>query len=94
MALVYLINKPQVSRRIEKWLLLFLKYEFTIVYKPNKTHVIANVLSKLPDNSKPLGVLDQIMDASLFCIEPIWMQEIKTYVETCQMPKTLSLVQK
>jgi hypothetical protein len=92
MALVYLINKPQVLRRIVKWLLLFLKYEFTIVYKPSKTHVIVDVLSRLPDNSEPLGVPDQIMDASLFSIEPIWMQEVKTYVETCQMPKILNLV--
>ncbi len=42
MALVYLVNKPQVLGRITRWLLLFLKYDFTIVYKPGKTHVIAN----------------------------------------------------
>jgi hypothetical protein len=28
MALVYLVNKPHVSGRIAKWLLLFLEYEF------------------------------------------------------------------
>ncbi len=51
MALVYLVNKPQVSRRIARWLLLFLKYEFTLVYKPSITHVVVDILSKLPDNS-------------------------------------------
>jgi hypothetical protein len=56
MALVYLVNKPQVLGRITRWLLLFLEYEFTIVYKPGRTHVVVDVLSKLPDNSKPLGV--------------------------------------
>jgi hypothetical protein len=45
-----------VSGRIAKWLLLFLDYEFAIVYKPNTTHVVDNVLSRLPNNSKPLGV--------------------------------------
>jgi hypothetical protein len=40
MALVYLVNKPHVSRRTTKWLLLFLEYDFTIVYKPSKTHVV------------------------------------------------------
>ncbi len=30
MALVYLVNKPQVSRKITRWL-LFLEYDFTIV---------------------------------------------------------------
>jgi hypothetical protein len=56
MALVYLVNKPQVLGRIARWLLLFLEYEFTIVYRPGETHVVVDVLSKLLDNSKPLGV--------------------------------------
>ncbi len=50
-ALVYLVNKPQVFRRTTIWLLLFLKYEFTIVYKPSRTHVVVNVLSILPNSS-------------------------------------------
>jgi hypothetical protein len=35
---------------------LFLEYEFTVVYKLSKTHVVIDVLSRLLDNSKPLGV--------------------------------------
>ncbi len=61
MALVYLINKPQLSRRIAKWVLLFLEYEFTIIYKLSRTHVVTNILSRLPYSSNPLGVLDQIV---------------------------------
>jgi len=81
MALVHLVNKPHVSRRIARWLLLFLEYEFMVVYTPSRTHVIVDVLSRLPNSSEPLGVLDQTMDASLFFIEPIWMQEVKTYLD-------------
>jgi hypothetical protein len=33
MALVYLVNKPQVYSIIVRWLLLFLEYDFKIVYK-------------------------------------------------------------
>jgi hypothetical protein len=51
MALVYLVNKPQVSRRIIKCLLLFLKYDFTIVYKPGKIHVVVNALLRLFDST-------------------------------------------
>jgi hypothetical protein len=58
MALVQLVHKPQVSGRIARWLLLFLEYEFTIVYKLRRTHVVVDVLSRLPDSSKPFGVLD------------------------------------
>ncbi len=59
MALVYLVNKPQVLGRIVKWLLLFLESDFTIVYKPTKTHVVANVLSRLLDITKPTRVFDK-----------------------------------
>ncbi len=94
MALIYLVYKPHVSRKITKWLLLFLEYEFILIYKLGKTHVLTNVLSRLLNSSKPLGVLDQIIDASLFYVKLIWMQEMKSYLETNQMPKTLNLAQK
>ncbi len=72
-AFIYLVNKPQVFGRITRWLLLFLEYEFTIVYKLGKTHVVANVLSILLTSLEPLRVPDQIMDASLFFLETMWM---------------------
>jgi hypothetical protein len=71
-----------VSRKITRWLLLFLEYEIKIIYKPNRTHVVVHALSRLLHNSKPLGVPNQTMDASLFFVEPIWMQEVKTYLKT------------
>ncbi len=73
MVLVCLVNKPHVPRRITRWLLLFLEYEFIIVYKPSRIYVVVDVLFKLPNNLEPLGVLDQILDASLFFVKPIWM---------------------
>jgi hypothetical protein len=52
---------------------VILEYEFVVVYKCGRTHVVVDVLSKLLDSSEPLGVLDQTTNASLFSIEPIWM---------------------
>ncbi len=72
MTIVYLVNKPQVFGRITRWL-LFLEYEFTTVYKPGRTDVFVNVLSKLPNNLETIEVLDQIVDASLFFVKPTWM---------------------
>jgi hypothetical protein len=72
-ALVYLVNKPHEYKRITRWLLLFLEYEFIVVYKPSRTHVVIDVLSKLPDSLEALQVPDLIVDASLFSIELIWM---------------------
>jgi hypothetical protein len=59
MALVYLVNKPQVSRRVTRWLLLFLEYDFTIVYKPRKTHVNIDALPRLPDIIEPIRAPNQ-----------------------------------
>jgi hypothetical protein len=51
MALVYLVNKPQFFGRIATRLLLFLEYDFKIVYKPRKSHLMANALNKLPNQA-------------------------------------------
>jgi hypothetical protein len=66
MALVYLVNKPQVSRKIARWLLLFLEYNFIVVYKPSRTNVIVDALSRLPNITKPTCVPNQTTHASLF----------------------------
>jgi hypothetical protein len=49
MALMYLVNKPQVFGRLTKWLLLFLEYDFKIVYKPGKSHIMVDALNRLPN---------------------------------------------
>jgi hypothetical protein len=41
MALLYLVQKPQISRRITRWLLFFLEYIFLVIYKPRRFHSMA-----------------------------------------------------
>lgn len=66
MTMVYLVNKPQVSSHITIWLLLFLEYEFIIMYKPRHTHAVVYVISMLLNTTEPTSVNDQIIDAALF----------------------------
>jgi hypothetical protein len=91
MALVYLVNKPLVLRRIVRWLLLFLEYDFKVMYKLGKIHVVANALSRLPHITEPIGVLDQTTEASLFYIEPKWLNDVKEFLRTGQIEGTLSI---
>jgi hypothetical protein len=77
MALVYLVNKSHVSRKIARWLLLLFKYDFTLVYKPGKIHLVVDVLSRLPDSTKPIGVFDQTKYVSLFYIGLEWLNDVK-----------------
>jgi hypothetical protein len=82
MAVIYLVNKPQVLGRIAKWLLLFLKYDLTIVYKLGKIHVIVDALLRLPNNTKPTCALNQTIDASLFYIRHEWLNDVKEFLKT------------
>ncbi len=91
MALIYLVNKPQVLRIIVKWLLLFFKYDFTIVYKPSITHVVTYALQRLLDNTKPTSVLDQTTYASLSYTRPEWLNDVKEFKQTRQFEGMLSV---
>lgn len=51
---------------IARWLLPFLKYQFIVVYKLGGTHVMANALCRLSNITKPIGVPNQTIDATLF----------------------------
>ncbi len=56
--------------------------------------MVVDVLSRLLDSSKPLGVPNQTVGAWLLFVEAIWMQEMKIYLETGQMLENLNLIQK
>jgi hypothetical protein len=49
---------------------IFLKYDFTIVYMSSRIHVVVDALSRLPYIIEPTSVPNQTIDASLFYIEP------------------------
>ncbi len=66
MALVYLINKPQVSSIIARWILLVFEYDFKIVHKLGRSHLMVDALNKLPNKTKLIGVPNQTTDAHMF----------------------------
>ncbi len=46
---IYLVNKPQVSRCITQWLFLCLEYDLKVIYKPTKSHNVVDALSIFPN---------------------------------------------
>jgi hypothetical protein len=52
------------------------------VYKLGITHVVVDALLRLSDITKPIGVLDQIVDASLFYIRLEWLNDVKEFLRT------------
>jgi hypothetical protein len=63
-------------------MLLFLKYDFIIVYNLGRIHVIAVALFRLPNIIEPTSVFDQTIDASLFYIESKWLNDVKEFLRT------------
>jgi hypothetical protein len=59
MALVYLVNKPQVFGKIVRWLFLYLEYDFNFFYKPRRSHLMVDALSRLPYQVELVGVRDR-----------------------------------
>jgi hypothetical protein len=49
MTLMYMVNRPQIFRKITKWFLMFLKYDFKVIYKLGTKPMVVNVLYKLPN---------------------------------------------
>ncbi len=56
--LLYLIKKPQLLGQIARWLLLFLKYDFLVVYKLRRSHSVVDALLRFPNVIENLGILD------------------------------------
>jgi hypothetical protein len=56
-----------------------MEYDFIIVYKLRKNHVVANVLSRLLDVIEPSKVLEQTTNASLFFIELEWLNDVRMF---------------
>jgi hypothetical protein len=94
MALVYLINKSQVFDTLIRWILLFMEYDFKIVYKLSRSHLMANALIGLPNHIEPIVVPDQTYDVRLFTLQSEWLQNVHEYLLKGMMPKRLTTSQR
>jgi hypothetical protein len=91
MTLIYLVNKPQVFGQITWRLLLFLEYDFIIVYKPWKPHVIVYAISCLPYAIKDISMPYQTIDTTLFVTQTKCVQDIIVYLNIGQFPTNYNL---
>jgi hypothetical protein len=61
---------------------LFLEYDFLIIYKLGRFHFVADALFQMLDLIEQNGVSNQKMDATLFLLQSVWLQEISKYLIT------------
>ncbi len=94
MALVYLVNKPWVSSRLDRWFVLFMDYDFKIVYKPSRSHLMVDALSRLHNQTKHVGIPYQTCDAHMFTLQHEWLQSMYEYLLEGVMPNKFTTSQR
>ena len=89
-ALKYMINKPQLSGRIARWILLLQEFKFTIEVRPGKKHGNADHLTRLSNELGTEPVPDALPDAQLFEVDIITedYKDIIQYLSTNTIPLT------
>jgi hypothetical protein len=95
-ALKYMVNKPQLSGRIARWVLLLQEFEFTVEVRPGKKHGNADHLSRLTEAEGTESVNDALPDAQLFSVDVITNQykDIIQYLTSQEFPPEFSTSRK
>ena len=91
MALRYLVNKPDLSGRLARWILLLTEFDYTIQYKPGKMNLQADHLSRLSTKTGTEEMDDEFPDGRLFAVQkvPLWHSYIAEFLSTQAFPTNL-----
>ena len=79
-----------MSGRLARWLLLFLEFDFKVIYKPHKTHGVADALSRIEGAEPATGIPDQTTDTQLFSMQSDWIHPIIDYLQTGIFPPNMT----
>ena len=84
MALRYLVNKPDLSGRLARWILLLIQFDYIVQYKPGKMNLQANHLSRLSTETGIEEMDDEFPDGWLFAVQkvPLWYSYIVEFLST------------
>jgi hypothetical protein len=74
--LLYLVNKPIITCRIARWLLLIQEFDIKVIFKLGHLHFLPDQLSIINHMELVIRVEDQLLDAQLFGIKIDWYGQI------------------
>ena len=87
-ALRFILNKPNPTGRIARWILLLQEFDFEIIDRPGKKHINADALTRAYDDVGSKSEDDDFPDACIFAITsiPIEYEEIWNYLAKYEFP--------
>ena len=87
----YLVNKPDLSSRLARWILLLIEFDYTVQYKPGKMHLQVDHLSRLSTEASTEEVDDKFPNGRLFAMQkvPLWNSYIAEFLSTQAFPTNL-----
>ena len=95
-ALNYMVNKPQLSGRIARWILLLQDFDFAVSVRLGKKHANADFLSQISEEVNTDSIDDSFLDAHIFQVDIILVEhaDIIHYLHTNPFPKDYTDKQK
>ena len=96
MALRYLVNKPDLSGKLARWILLLTEFDYIVQYKPGKMNLQADHLSRLSTETGTKEMDDKLPDGRLFAIKkvPLWYSYIAEFLSTQAFPANLDQIER
>ena len=84
MTIKYLVNKPDLSGKLARWIFLLEEFDYTMKYKPGRIHLQADHLSRLSEDMGTHPIDNSLIDDILFVVSasPIWYAGIVEFITT------------
>ncbi|CAF0997136.1 unnamed protein product [Brachionus calyciflorus] len=69
--LTWILHKTNTHPRLERWLIRLSQYNFEIMYKPGKDNIVADMLSRLPDENQYTDSDNDYLDNLVAAVEEV-----------------------
>lgn len=88
MAIKFLVNKPEHSGRLARWVMLLGEFDHMVEYKSGRMHLQADHLSRLTEEVGVEPVDDRLIDDNFFVVmaRPEWYAGIVEFLNTHKFP--------
>ena len=86
------MNKPITNGRVTRWLLLLQEFNITIVDRPGKENLVADILSRINHGGEMEPINDDFLDEHLFAllVKILWFVDLANYLTTRKLPQHLT----